>query len=488
MMNIITRRSFLNHSVRAALAAAASAHLAIPSIVKRAMAANTLKGGNKKLLFVFLRGGNDGINTIIPSADDAYSLQNRPSLYIPGPDRLATASGRIPDQPDLERAIDLGNGFAGLHPGLADVAPVFNDGELALVHRVGYPKQSRSHFDSQRYWENGIPRDKTTGSGIFYRAVVDTGMNEGRQFPAVSVQKNTPLLLRGKLPLTTNLADYRSFDMVGVAKNGSDRAKLLSTITAGHSIPYPEKSNRNLLFSTGRALNDSIEELKNIGLEKNDFFDADGTTHLFPVNAQSNQKGFGNRAYGFFNDLKVAAQILSHTDAVVAGTRLGGFDTHNSQGALTGGHPSRMQWIGWTMHALRKFFTDVSPTLWEDLVVVTMSEFGRTSKENGNEGTDHAEAGVMLVAGGNVKGGVYQCSNETWPTGPKGAMFQVNGRYLRRSVDYRSVLGEIIRDHLGASAEQLRTIIPGYSDERESLESGGITLDGTRIVGEQGLI
>lgn len=488
MMNIITRRKFLTRSVQTACAAVASAHMGIPSILKRAMAANSLKSGNKKLLFIFLRGGNDAINTIVPWADDAYNTENRPSLHIPAPDRLATASGRMPDRPDLQSAIDVGNGFAGVHPGLADIAPVFNDGQLALIHRVGYPKQSRSHFDSQRYWENGIPRDKTTGSGIFYRTVVNTGMHEGRQFPAVSVQKNTPLLLRGQLPLTTNLSDYRSYDMVGVTRNGADRAKLLSTITAGHSIPYPEKSNRNLLFSTGRALNNSIEALKSIGLEKNDFFDTDGTTHLFPVNAGSNQKGFENRAYGFFNDLKVAAQILAHTDAVVAGTRLGGFDTHNSQGALTGGHPARMQWIGWTMHALRKFFSDVSPALWDDLVVVTLSEFGRTSKENGNQGTDHAEAGAMFVAGGKVKGGVYQCDNETWPTGPKGAMFQVNGRYLRRSVDYRSVLGEIIRDHLGASTEQLRTIIPGYSDELESLESGGITLDGIRVAGELGVI
>ncbi len=94
----------------------------------------------------------------------------------------------------------------------------------------------------------------------------------------------------------------------------------------------------------------------------------------------------------------------------------------------------------------------------------------------------------MIVGGGKIKGGVYQCSNDSWTVGRKGSMFQVEGRYLRRTVDYRSVFGEIIRDHLGATPGQLETIIPGYADRRENLLAGGITLDGTRIVGELGTV
>jgi uncharacterized protein (DUF1501 family) len=478
----------MTRSLQLALGAAASSQLGIPAFLHRAMAAGEIPVRNKKILFIFLRGGNDGINTIVPWADDAYSEVNRPSLYLEKPDRFAVSAGRMPEQPDLQRTIDLGNGFAGVHPGLVDAAPVYNAGQLALIHRVGYPKQSRSHFDSQRYWENGVPRDKSIGSGILYRAMMATGLNRDRQFPAVSVQSDAPLMLRGGQPLAINLSDYRNYDIRGVKGNGADRSKLLEAITAGHSIPHPEKQNRELLFNTGRGLSDSIDALKSVGLEGNEFYDTDGSTHLFPIDAASNQKGFSNSAYGFFRNLKVSAQILARTDAVIAGTGLGGFDTHNSQGALTGGHPSRMQWLGWGMQALKKYFTNISPTLWDDTVVVMMSEFGRTSKENGNQGTDHAEAGVMFAAGGKVSGGVYQCDNESWTTGQEGSMFQVNGRYLRRSVDYRSVLGELIRDHLGASPEQLRTIIPGYADARESLESGGLTLDGTRIVGELGLV
>jgi uncharacterized protein (DUF1501 family) len=121
-----------------------------------------------------------------------------------------------------------------------------------------------------------------------------------------------------------------------------------------------------------------------------------------------------------------------------------------------------------------------------------MSEFGRTSEENGSVGTDHAEAGVMLVAGGAINGGVYQCSPgdlvTPWQVGDSGTMFAANGRYLQRSVDYRSVLGEIIRDHLGANQGHLDRIIPGYSAAGENLLSGGLTPDGTTIAGELGLL
>jgi uncharacterized protein (DUF1501 family) len=483
----ISRRNFLERSLQVALGAAVSAYSDIPLFVQRAVAQGTIPDSTKKLLFVFLRGGNDGLNTIIPWGDDAYNATTRPTLYIQKPDPLTSVSGRAPDQPDLTRVVDLGNNFAGIHPGLAALGPVYNAGQVALIHRVGYPKQSRSHFDSQRYWENGVPRDNLLGSGIFYRAVVNTGLHQGRKFPAVSVQSGNPLLLRGPIAMT-NLNNPANYDMAGVAGNTTDKAKLLSAISGQHAIPYPEKDNRDLLFPTGLSLRDSIESLKSIGLSNNAFFDRDGTTHLFPIDAASNQKGFSSGSYGFFNNIKVAAQILAHTDAVVAGTKLDGFDTHDAQGALTGGHASRMQWLGWMTYALKKFFTDVSPALWDNTVIVTLSEFGRTTKENGNRGTDHAEAGTMFVAGGKVKGGVYQCSNNSWTIGPAGSMFRVNSRYLGRSVDYRSVLGEVIRDHLGATPAQLGTIIPGYADPREKLLSGGVTTDGTTIVGELGII
>ena len=190
----------------------------------------------------------------------------------------------------------------------------------------------------------------------------------------------------------------------------------------------------------------------------------------------------------------MAAQLLANTDAVIVGTQMSSFDTHNNQGGLTGSHANLLARLGWSFYALRRFFStpayhQKNANLWSDVVVVTLSEFGRTTVQNGSNGTDHAEASVMLVGGGAVRGGVFQCGpDQGWVTGPEGSMFQVSGRYLRRSVDYRSVLGELIRDHLGASAAQLATIIPGYAQPAERLAAGGAAPDGTPIVGELGLI
>jgi uncharacterized protein (DUF1501 family) len=486
-MNILSRRTFLGRSLQAALGAAASAHLSIPAFLQRALAAGAIPDGTKKLLFIFLRGGNDGVNTVIPWGDDAYNNTTRPTLYIPFPDPLMSVSGRAPDDPDPNRTIDLGNHFAGLHPGLIDLVPVFNARQLAVIHRVGYPRQSRSHFDSQRYWENGAP-NSLSGEGIFYRALVDTGIYKGRSFPGVSVQSTSPVLLRGDIAMPS-LANPSRYDILGVASNATDKRKLLTAIDGEYRIPYPEKDNRGLLFPTGKTLKDSIESLKSVGVDNNEFYDVDGTTHLFPIKDTANQRGVSSGSFGFFNSLKVAAQILAHTDAVITGTQLSGFDTHDNQGGLTGGHANLMKTIGWSIYALRQYFLSVNPALWENTAVVTLSEFGRTSKENGNRGTDHGEASPMFVAGGKINGGVYQCGNDSWTVGLNGTLFKIGGRYLGRSVDYRSVLGEIIRDHLGATPEQLNRIIPGYALAGESLLSGGTSSrDGTKIVGEVGIV
>ena len=210
-------------------------------------------------------------------------------------------------------------------------------------------------------------------------------------------------------------------------------------------------------------------------------------------------------SYGFFDDLKSAAMVLNKTDAIIAGTRLDGFDTHSDQGGVTGSHSNLQRSIGWAMYALKQYFTKHSENVkWEDLIVVTLSEFGRTTVQNSDNGTDHAEAGVMFVAGGGVKGhgkgnpsGVFGVSTDSsdplyWKPGNAadgGAMFGVNSRYLKRCIDFRSVLGKIIRDHLGASQEQLNRIIPGYAVAGEGLKSGPIsTRDGTRIMGEPPII
>ena len=163
---------------------------------------------------------------------------------------------------------------------------------------------------------------------------------------------------------------------------------------------------------------------------------------------------------------------------------------------MTGAHADLQSRIAWALYALRKYFSNhADKVTWNNLVVVTLTEFGRTTVQNSNNGTDHAEAGLMWVAGGSVKGrgkagrtsGVLAGTPDDsipWLTGVGGSMYGVSGRYLSRAVDYRSVLGEIIRDHLGATQSQLDRIIPGYAVAGEHLQSGGTASDGTTVMGE----
>jgi uncharacterized protein (DUF1501 family) len=447
-----------------------------------------MSGGSwngNKLLYIFLRGGNDALNTVIPVEDSAYSLATRGALYISPPAGGVTFSGVCPDNPDLDKAIDLGNGFAGLHPGLHDICSMYNDGELALVHRVGYPNQSRSHFDSQFYWENGVPRNDEILDGVFYRAIVESGLHETQSIPAFSIGDNLPLMLRGKVPML-NIGYPQRFDLLGVTS--SMRDKLVNSLSSSHTIPRPVKFNRDLAFDTGDLALKSLDALNGINFDNNEFYD--GAIHLFPVNQDSDDKGFNSTtAYKFFASLKYALQILINTDAVIAGVNLPGMDTHNNQGKLSGTHPKRIEWLGWGLHAARLFLKNYGTSgIWGETVVTAMSEFGRRSKVNGSGGTDHGEAGVMFLAGENINGGVYQCNAATWPVGGSGAMFGAKGKYLSRTVDYRSVLGELIRDHIGATQEELNIIIPGYADPAEHLLSGGTAPDSYEIVGELNLI
>jgi hypothetical protein len=300
--------------------------------------------------------------------------------------------------------------------------------------------------------------------------------------------------------------------------------KAGAAVRQADTYPFADKKNRELLQLQYQNLTDTISifESINFGDAGNTFVDdanTDGDTapyYLFPTSNAKNG-GYalhGNStqkyvvepgAYGFFTQLKAASLVLNKTSAIIAGTELGGFDTHSNQGRFTGTHPNLLRQLGWAMYALRKYFTLYADKAnWNNLVIVTLSEFGRTSQQNSNSGTDHAEASVMFVGGGAVKGfnkgsssGVFGCSpndsyngqNLPWVTGNTGSMFRAGNRYLKRAIDYRSVLGEIIRDHLGATDSQLARIIPGYANPAENLKAGGISLkDNTRIAGELGLV
>src|SRR5678815_5740753 len=199
-LNLITRRGFLDAGVKSSLAVALSTLVDIPLVMKRALAEGTIGLNGKKLLFIWLRGANDGLNSVIPILDPSYAT-SRPSgganIGIPADPGTTYSDTGACDFPvnssptaatySYLNAIRTGNGFAALHPSLKFLAPIYNAGDLALIHRVGYPRQSRSHFDSQNYWETGTPNTNSVKDGIFYRAMVESGLANTSPLTGVSV-------------------------------------------------------------------------------------------------------------------------------------------------------------------------------------------------------------------------------------------------------------------------------------------------------------
>ncbi len=529
--NLLTRRAFLDRNFKIGFGVALSTLVDIPLVVKRALAEGTIgvpgpDGKIKKLLFIFLRGANDALNSLIPIQDPAYNLTNRPTLMIPadpGTDYSALGGCDFPQSSSAPgdanyatyyyaNAIRLGNGFAALHPSLKFLAPVYNSGDLALLHRVAYPKQSRSHFDSQNYWENGIPNDNVLQEGILYRAMIESGLAASAPLTGVSIQSALPLILRGSAAAMTNLTDPTRYNLLGIPNTAAGNANADSAIQAANFYPFPSKQNRELLSLQYENLTQTLSIFAGIDFTEagNTFVDdtnTDGDSvpyYLFPTSASRNggyaahgsdQNKFvvDSGAYSLFTNLKAAALVLNKTDAIVAGTEYTGFDTHFNQGGITGTHANLNRRLAWAMYALRKYFLNYpDKCTWDNMVVVTLSEFGRTTVENGNRGTDHAEAGVMFVAGGAVRGETYGCHPGDpipWVTGQTGTMFGASSRYLKRAIDYRSVLGELVRDHLGATQNQLNRIIPGYTNPNEKLQTGGASgVDGVSIMGEAGLV
>jgi uncharacterized protein (DUF1501 family) len=564
--HIMTRRSFLERSAKLGLGVALSTLVDIPLVVKRALAEGNIGLNGKKLLFIFLRGANDSLNSVIPIKDSGYVdstpgsgtfgvSTTRANIVIP-PDSLTdyAASGLCdfpessPNSADPDfatfsygNAIRLGNGFTALHPSLKFLAPIYNAGDLALIHRVGYPKQSRSHFDSQNYWENGNPNNNIVKDGIFYRAMLESGLANTNPLTGVSVQSSLPLILRGSAAAMTNLTDPTRYNLLGIPNTTAGNLKSDNALRLANGYLFPAKKNRELLALQYQNMSDTLSIFEGIDFSEtgNTFRDNDKTDgdvnwypgasndsegyYLFPTSNSKNggyqrPAGGGTNtakyvvdtgAYSFFTNLKAAALVLNRTDAIIAGSEVGGFDTHNSQGGVTGAHANLQRRIGWAMYALRKYFLNYSnKCTWNNLVVVTLSEFGRTSKQNTSLGTDHAEAGAMFVAGGAIKGynkgntsGIFNCAGSVdpvvnplvWNTGTAGSMFAISSNYLRRTTDYRSMLGKLIRDHLGATQAQLDRIIPGYANPNEKLLSGGATpssgsTDGTTITGELNII
>ncbi|MGA8596408.1 MAG: DUF1501 domain-containing protein [Bryobacteraceae bacterium] len=403
---MFSRRLFLKNSAVAMFGVGA-----IPTWLSRAVYAKDAPGERKKILIaIFQRGAVDGLNVVVPFGDRRY-YEMRPTIAVPGPMRASE-----------DAAIDL-DGFFGLHPNLAALKPLWDRKMLAIVEAVGSPDPTRSHFDAQDYMESGTPGYKNAQGGWLNRALCPQA--KASPLRAVSLTPDLPVTLRGPN------------EAVAVASIGNFQVKDSRAANIFESI-YGATAD-SVLNSTGRETFDAIKLMQSI--QKTPYVPANGAQYPNGKLGQSLQQ--------------IARLIKSNVGLEVAFTDVGGWDTHvqeMGQRASVGQLPNLLREFG---GALAAFSQDMGDRM-EDIAVVTMSEFGRTAKENGNRGTDHGHANVMFVLGGQVRGGkVYG----NWPGLEQEQLYE--GRDLALTTDFRTVLSELVRKQMGN--RQIAPVFPGFS-------------------------
>ena len=403
-----TRRVFLRNSALAVIGTAA-----IPSFLTRA-AFGVVEAGtrNKRLVVIFQRGAADGLNLVVPHAEPQYYAM-RPSINIP-----------------RRSVLDL-DGFFGLHPSLSAFQPLWQERHLAIVHAAGSPDTTRSHFDAQDFMETGTPGVKSTEDGWLNRSLRNLPSTGARPSPfrAIALGPSLPRILSGGEPAVAmnNISDF------SVGGRGPKPSPAASAFEA-----MDDHSSDAVLHGTGEQTFDALKMLKSADPGK--YTPAPGA----------------NYPRGRFGDsLRQLAQLIKANLGVqVAFADIGGWDHHVNEGATEGQLANVLTDFS---QSLATFWTDLGD-LGEETVVITMSEFGRTARENGNRGTDHGHANVMFVMGGPVKGGkVYG----RWPGLDQSQLYE--GRDLALTTDFRQVIGEAVAFHLGN--KDLAKVFPGYDNQ-----------------------
>jgi len=431
-----------------------------PAFLARAAAAQGGKGGRRKtLVFIFQRGAVDGLSMVVPFGERAYYGVRR-SIAVPEPGRGHGGEGT---------AIDL-DGFFGLHPALSPLGELYGRGELAIVHAVGSPNPTRSHFDAQDFMETATPGVKTTKDGWLNRLLQETE-------PGCSCGSYGAGTGPGDGGAGRTLADG--------AAHASEHARGQATLAGG---PSPLRGIA-LSAELPRALRGAydtvaIPDLARFGIGRGDralegafgrlYSGAQG--ELFTEEAEASldaielirrtnplqyapRDGVDYPATPFGRSLAQIAQLIKADAGVeVAFADLGGWDTHIAQGGAQGQLANRLTELS---RGLRAFYDDLGDRM-EDVLVVSMSEFGRTVAENGSGGTDHGHGNCMMVMGGSANGGRVL---GPWPGLEREQLYE--GRDLAITTDFRDVFAEVVAGHLGIEdPASLTGVFPGYGVDR----------------------
>jgi uncharacterized protein (DUF1501 family) len=377
-----------------------------PAFVTRAAAADSQR--RKVLVALFQRGAVDGLNMVVPFGDRAY-YGARPTIAIPQPGGGRTGA-----------AIDL-DGFFGLHPGMSSLRPFWDARTLAVVHATGSPDHTRSHFDAQDYMESGTPGVKSTEDGWLNRCLKAKAVEGATPFRAVSLTTQLPRTLQGTSPALA-MTEIGRFGVQGGAARASFEEQYASAADA-------------VLNRTGRDAFSAMRMLES----------ADPRRYQPEHGAQYPRSAYGEA-------LKQIAQLVkADVGLEVAFAESGQWDHHTNEGGSFGQLANRLEDFSRGIAALA---TDLGSRM-QDVVVLTMSEFGRAVQENGNRGTDHGHGNAMLALGGSVRGGkVYG----RWPGLSIEQRFE--GRDLAVTTDFRHVFAEVVVRHLGI--RNPRAVFPGF--------------------------
>ncbi|MBI3741742.1 MAG: DUF1501 domain-containing protein [Chloroflexi bacterium] len=365
------------------------------------------------LVCIFMRGGADGLNLVVPHGDkDYYAHRNA----------LAIAQ---PKSGNADAVVDL-DGFFGLHPNLKPFKDIFDAHALAIVHAAGSPDPSHSHFDAMDYMERGTPGDKAIPTGWIGRHLQAVATENQSPFRAVGMGTLLQASLRGPVSATA-LQSIADFHLRGDQRQVGKMQTGLAALYAGDGFIETE----------GQQTLQAMRDLAKIAA--NNYTPANG--------AQYPDTPFGK-------SLATIAQLIkSGLGVEVACADIGGWDTHVAQGTLSDGQMPAL--ISEFANGLSAFYADMQDQM-NRITLVTMSEFGRRVQENSGKGTDHGHGNVMFLMGGNILGGkVYG----DWP-GLANANLYGPGD-LAITTDFRDVLGEIVKNRLGNS--NLAAVFPSYT-------------------------
>jgi uncharacterized protein (DUF1501 family) len=366
----------------------------------------------KILITIFQRGAVDGLNMIVPFGEREYYTA-RPSIAVQKP---GAADG----------AVDL-DGFFGLHPRLASLKPLWDSKQLAIVHATGSPDGTRSHFDAQDYMESGTPGVKSTQDGWLNRYLHAKEHAEATPFRAVALAPQMPRSLQGLEP---------ALAIGQIGQFGIRAGQSTDMVQASFESEYAAAADKVLNKTGGQAF-DAVRMLKA----------ADPSKYQPENGADYPRSGYGEALR------QIAQLVKADVGLEVAFAEAGGWDTHVNQGSSVGQLAGRLDDFARGIAALARDLGDRM----SDVVILTMSEFGRAVAENGNRGTDHGHGNAMMIIGGqNVRGGkVYG----RWPGLAREQRY--DGRDLAVTTDFRSVFAEVVTSHLGVT--DTRTIFPGFT-------------------------